>query len=92
MKSPRIGANKIGTYSGNIRGAGKTFTPQGANYSGNIKGKGKMFTPQGADYSGNIKARKPLKGGGSVSGKRWNNQGFPISGKSPGIGADKIDT
>ncbi|HEU5289465.1 MAG TPA: hypothetical protein VFU05_02405, partial [Cyclobacteriaceae bacterium] len=77
-------------YSGNIKG-GKVFNPQGANYSGNIKG-GKIFTPQGADYSGNIKARKPLKGGGSISGQRWNNQGMPISGKAPGIGANKIGT
>lgn len=90
VKAPGIGARKIDTYSGNIRG-GKAFNPQGADYSGNIKG-GKVFSPQGADYSGNIKARKPLKGGGSVSGKRWNNQGMPIPARSPGIGADKVDT
>jgi len=60
-------------------------------YQGNIKGR-KVFAPQGEEYTGNIKARKPLKGGGSVSGKMWNNQGVAIQGKSPGIGADKIDT
>jgi hypothetical protein len=37
-----------------------------------------------------MKARKPLKGGGSRSGKRWNNQGQPIPVRTPGIGADKI--
>lgn len=60
-------------------------------YQGNIKGR-KTFTPQGEEYSGNIKARTPVKGGGSISGKMWNNQGRAIQGKSPGIGADKIDT
>ncbi|MCI0751191.1 MAG: hypothetical protein L0Y35_05080, partial [Flammeovirgaceae bacterium] len=45
---------------------------------------------QGVDYAGSIKARKPFKGGGSVSGKLWNNQGRAISGKSPGIGADRV--
>ena len=29
-------------------------------------------------YQGNIKARKPLIGGGSISGKLWNNDGKPI--------------
>ena len=90
VRTPGIGADKIGTYQGNIRGR-KAFSPQGADYSGNIKGR-KAFTPQGADYSGNIKARKPLKGGGSISGKRWNNNGMPVSVRTPGIGADKIGT
>ena len=124
-KTPGIGANKIGTFQGNIRGAGKAFTPQGAGYSGNIKSRrplkgggsisgkrwnnngmpvgvrtpsgdaaraarfqgnirgGKVFSPQGADYTGNIKAKRPLKGGGSVSGKNWNNQGLPIGVRTP---------
>ncbi|HEY3429223.1 MAG TPA: hypothetical protein VGK39_01020, partial [Cyclobacteriaceae bacterium] len=88
VRAPGIGADKIGNYQGNIRGR-KSFSPQGADYSGNIRGR-KAFTPQGADYSGNMKARKPLKGGGSISGRRWNNQGMPISVRTPGIGADKI--
>jgi len=70
-------------YTGNIKGGKKIFTPQGEDYTGNIKGGKKIFTPQGADYTGNIKARKPLKGGGSVSGKLWNNKEQPIAGKSP---------
>lgn len=53
-------------------------------YQGNIKGR-KTFSPQGEGYAGNIKTQKPLKGGGSVSGKAWNNQQRPISGKSPKI-------
>jgi hypothetical protein len=54
-------------------------------FQGNIKGR-KTFSPQGEGYSGNIKARKPLKGGGSVSGKLWNNKENPIAGKSPKVG------
>lgn len=38
-------------------------------------------------FSGNIKARKPEKGGGSVSGKSWNNNGSPLPPKSPGAGS-----
>ncbi len=64
VKTPGIGADKIGTYQGNIRG-------------------GKVFSPQGGDYSGNIKSRRPLKGGGSVSGGLWNNDQQPLSGTPP---------
>jgi hypothetical protein len=41
----------------------------------------------GVDYSGRQKGGRPLKGGGSVSGRRWNNNGRAIQGKAPGIGA-----
>ncbi len=60
-------------------------------YQGNIKGR-KAFDTQGAGFTGYQKARKPLKGGGSVSGKLWNNQQTPIPGRTPGIGAKGIDT
>jgi hypothetical protein len=43
--------------------------------------------PQGEEYRGSIKARKPEKGGGSVSGKLWNNNEQPIQGKTPGKNA-----
>jgi hypothetical protein len=39
------------------------------------------FSDQGEEYSGAIKSRRPAKGGGSVSGKLWNNDGTPIPGK-----------
>ncbi len=61
------------------------------SYQGNIKG-GKIFSPQGGNYSGNIKSRKPLKGGGSVSGKQWNNNGYPNPVRTPGAGADRVGT
>jgi hypothetical protein len=34
-------------------------------------------------YKGSIKGQRPLKGGGSVSGRLWNNRGEPIEGKTP---------
>ena len=34
-------------------------------------------------YAGNRKAKKPLKGGGSIT-RLWNNNGLPIQGKGPG--------
>ncbi|MTI24497.1 hypothetical protein [Fulvivirga kasyanovii] len=34
-------------------------------------------------FQGNIKSGKPLKGGGSVSGKRWNNNGRAVQGRGP---------
>lgn len=57
------------------------------SYQGNIRGGKKAFSATGADYSGNIKSRRPLKGGGSISGRAWNNNGQAIVGKGP-RGAD----
>ncbi|ELR72216.1 hypothetical protein C900_01770 [Fulvivirga imtechensis AK7] len=34
-------------------------------------------------FQGNIKSDKPQKGGGSISGKRWNNNGRAIQGRGP---------
>lgn len=71
-------------------------TPSGdaaraATFQGNIRG-GKAFSPQGADYSGSIKTKRPLKGGGSVSGKRWNNKGMPIGVRTPSNEAARAGT
>lgn len=61
-------------------------TPKGsaariAGYQGNIRAGGRGFNDQGEGYSGNIKAKRPDKGGGSVSGKVWNNDERPIAGR-----------
>jgi len=69
-------------YTGNIRVAKRGFTYQGEEYRGNIRGARRGFTDQGEEFTGNIKARRPDKGGGSVSGKLWNNNEAPIAGKA----------
>lgn len=59
-------------------------------FQGNIRGGGKTFGDQGEGFSGYIKtSRKPLKGGGSVSGKLWNNKRTPIDPRIPPAGASK---
>jgi hypothetical protein len=45
-----------------------------------------------AKFQGNAKVREPEKGGGSVSGKLWNNNGLPIEVRTPtGAQAHKVD-
>ncbi len=63
-------------------------TIRASRFQGNFR-KGELtpgFSPQGADFSGNIKTRRPAKGGGSISGKRWNNNGEPIDVNRAGSG------
>jgi hypothetical protein len=60
------------------KGAGK--------YQGNIRSGGKVFNNQGEEYSGNVKTRRPLKGGGSVSGRLWNNKRQPVPVRTPVMG------
>ncbi|MBX2964551.1 MAG: hypothetical protein KF845_00295 [Cyclobacteriaceae bacterium] len=72
------------------RAPGKT-DEQLATYQGNVRFR-KTFSDQGEEYTGNIKARKPLKGGGSVSGKLWNNKGQPILGRAPGKTDEQLAT
>jgi len=80
-------SGKGGRGQGRLPGKAPGIGANGIDtYQGNIRG-GKTFTPQGAGFSGNIKSRRPLKGGGSISGRAWNNNGQPVPGKSPGRGA-----
>lgn len=51
-------------------------------YQGDIKVGSRDFQDQGEEYSGAIKTRRPEKGGGSVSGKLWNNNGKPVEGRA----------
>ncbi|MBX2915272.1 MAG: hypothetical protein KF856_08390 [Cyclobacteriaceae bacterium] len=39
------------------------------------------FSQQGLSYTGSIKSQRPLKGGGSISGKLWNNKEQPLPAK-----------
>jgi hypothetical protein len=82
-KTPGRGSSGIG-YQGNIKAGRRPFQDQGEGYSGNVKTHGKRgFNDQGEEYAGNIKARRPEKGGGSVSGRVWNNRNSPIAVRVP---------
>ncbi|MGB4972300.1 MAG: hypothetical protein WBO32_06550, partial [Cyclobacteriaceae bacterium] len=62
-----------------------------AGYSGTFK-RGELspgFNKQGVDFAGNIKTKRPDKGGGSISGKLWNNNEAPIPGRTPSNNARK---
>jgi hypothetical protein len=48
------------------------------------------FSDQGEEYTGNIKAKRPAKGGGSISGKLWNNNEQPLQARTPAAGYDRI--
>jgi hypothetical protein len=80
-------ARSLGKGSWNNNGRAIGGRNAGANrnigfYSGNIKGR-KGYSGQGERYTGSIKTRKPLKGGGSISGA-WNNKGRAIAGRNAG--------
>jgi len=51
-------------------------------YRGNIR-SGRVMADQGEQYSGALKAHRPVKGGGSRSGRTWNNRGTPVPVRTP---------
>ena len=64
------------------------------NFKGNFK-RGELspgFSPQGAGFSGSFKTRRPLKGGGSISGRVWNNHQGPIDVKTGAAGSGRLAT
>jgi hypothetical protein len=67
VRTPGAGARGAGTYSGNIR----------------IQNAYPRMRDQGEEFTGFIKSIKPKKGGGSVSGKLWNNKEKPIASRAP---------
>ena len=73
-RAPGIGANGIGKYKGRI--------PRGELSPGFSKG--------GANFTGTYKTRRPQKGGGSVSGKVWNNGRQPIPVRLGAPGFDRL--
>lgn len=85
-RSQLHGFSKNGVdYSGNIpRYKVQGFSSEGVEYSGKMKrSQLREMGRQGADYSGSIKSRRPEKGGGSVSGRLWNNEGKPVTVRVP---------
>lgn len=72
-----------------VNTAGKG-TQRASQFQGNIRRESiNNFQDQGEEFTGYIKARKPLKGGGSVSGKTWNNNGEPIDVNTAGKGTQR---
>lgn len=85
-KAPGIGARAAG-FQGNIKARKRE---PGTEVGGIPKIKAYSHVTmrkQGEGFTGYVKAKKPMKGGGSVSGKLWNNNEKALVGKSPGIGA-----
>jgi hypothetical protein len=72
-------------YSGKIkRSSLRGFSANGVDYSGKIKrNRIAGFSEEHINYSGNIKRSRPDKGGGSVSGRAWNNNNSAIQKKAP---------
>ncbi len=98
VRSPKGG----GSVSGQLKKTTTTPLParapldqRAANYQDNYKGFIKRnrvsegFSQDGLNYSGSLKARRPPKGGGSVSGS-WNNNNQPLPGKIPGSSPARV--
>jgi hypothetical protein len=86
-KPPRHGER---AFLGIMKGRGPARGAGVATYKGNIRVGRRGFGDQGEEYSGSVRARRALKGGGSVSGRVWNNKGLPILGRTPGKGSARI--
>lgn len=91
-KTPGNVPARVSKFQGNLKQQPKSFSQDGYGYSGDIKMRPKSFSQEGYDFSGYNKTKKPLKGGGSISGRVWNNNNQPLPGKAPGGSANKIDS
>ncbi len=91
---PRLTQPKTGDHPRNKRlpnSGFKSYTATGK--VGNAlpaKAPGKN-TGQLGQYQSKLSGRKPQSGGGSISGRIWNNNGQPIINRQPGIGAKNIN-
>jgi len=76
------GVGSSGTIKrSNVRG----FSDQGVGTSGNIRRTSvRGFSEQGIGYSGRLRSQKPRYGGGSISGRVWNNNNRAIDSRPPG--------
>ncbi len=90
--NPRVGDR---AYRGTIPGrrAGTATVPgEKKKRLGILPVRAPGMGANGVNYSGRIRAQRPLKGGGSVSGRAWNNRGQAITPRAPGIGANRVGT
>lgn len=81
--TPNSVSRRLSKYQGDIKGGRKIYSQDGYSYTGDIIQKKKTYNQDGYDFTGYNKAKKPFKGGGSVSGKLWNNNGKPLPPKIP---------
>jgi hypothetical protein len=84
VRAPGIGANGIGNFRGNKRHT-RGFRNQGEEFTGVFRRGMRVFRNQGEEFTGVYRRGRRETGGGSVSGKRWNNNGSPIPGRTPGV-------
>jgi hypothetical protein len=105
-ESPRRGSNKS-IYPPKLSKAitgdhAKHTIRKGTGYRSFSTGGGKVGLPipvktpgeksdQLGQYQNRLTGRRPVKGGGSISGKRWNNEGQPISPRQPGLGINGVN-
>ncbi len=78
----KVGFNSAGIAGGNYKKNIRLAT--GVRSISGSRGAGRPLPPNskvgiGSNFSGWTKSRRPLKGGGSISGKTWNNKNNPIT-------------
>ncbi len=75
-------------YRGDIETVGpvKQFELAGVGYRGFMKRGEKGYEYQGEGSPGKLRAKRPAKGGGSVSGVLWNNNQSALAKNPPLIG------
>jgi hypothetical protein len=100
-KRPAKGGGSIsGMWNNGNRAIANRIPPRRAREVNGYPGKMRRFETgqpgfrdQGEEYTGSIKASRPAKGGGSVSGKLWNNKKTPIPVRIPeGRSAARLGT
>jgi hypothetical protein len=90
-KRPAKGGGSIsGMWNNGNRAIANRTPPRRAREVNGYPGKMRRFEngqpgfrDQGEEYTGSIKASRPAKGGGSVSGKVWNNKKTPLPVRIP---------
>lgn len=120
VRAPGKGANRIGTFQGNIKGrrpavgggsaSGRSWNNKqqalpvrvpnknairAGRYQGSLKVLGRSvpgYADQGEGFSGYKKASRPLKGGGSISGRMWNNKSSSLPVRTPKPSAARAGT
>jgi hypothetical protein len=71
-------------YRGAIPGGGAQSVTRSHTGKTPIQGRTPGIGASGVgNYKGNLKGRRSAKGGGSVSGRLWNNNGSAVAGRQP---------